>query len=124
MMERLGMTHARYTEAMLRTVREMGAYIVIAPGLAMPHARPEDGARRVGTVILTLAEPVAFGNPDYDPVRVVVFLCAVDKVQHLKVLSDLMVLFEDEDFCEEIRAQKSETDALAYVLQKLDHSAS
>ncbi|BEU88103.1 BglG family transcription antiterminator [Selenomonas sp. TAMA-11512] len=120
MMERLGMTEARYTESMLRTVKEMGSYIVIAPGLAMPHARPEDGAKRVGSVIVTLAEPVTFGNPDYDPVRVVVFLCAVDKVQHLKVLSDLMVLFEDDDFCDEICAQRTEKEALGYVLKKLE----
>ena len=124
MMQCLGMVEGRYTEAMLRTVREMGAYIVIAPGLAMPHARPEDGAKRVGSVILTLAEPVAFGNPDYDPVRVVVFLCAVDKVQHLKVLSDLMVLFEDDAFCAEICAQRSEAEAHDYVLKKLDSNAS
>lgn len=119
MMQRLGMVEERYTEAMLRTVREMGAYIVIAPGLAMPHARPEDGARRVGTVILTLEHPVPFGNADYDPVRVVVFLCAVDKVQHLKVLSDLMALFEDDGFCDEICALHTEQEAHAYVIRKL-----
>lgn len=119
MMQRLGMAEERYTEAMLRTVREMGPYIVIAPGLAMPHARPEDGAKRVGVAILTLEDPIPFGNPDYDPVRVVVFLCAVDKVQHLKVLSDLMVLFEDEGFCDGICARRTEKEAHAYVLGKL-----
>jgi mannitol operon transcriptional antiterminator len=35
----------RYVEAMVSNVREMGPYIVIAPGVAMPHARPEDGVK-------------------------------------------------------------------------------
>ncbi len=43
-----GFTEPSYTEAMVEVVREMGPYIVLAPGLAMPHARPEHGAKRVG----------------------------------------------------------------------------
>ena len=39
-----GFTDPSYTEAMVEVVREMGPYIVLAPGLAMPHARPEHGA--------------------------------------------------------------------------------
>ena len=33
-----GFTEPSYTEAMVEVVREMGPYIVLAPGLAMPHA--------------------------------------------------------------------------------------
>ena len=32
----------RYVEAMLRAVRELGPYMVIAPQVAVPHARAED----------------------------------------------------------------------------------
>ena len=38
-----GFTEPTYTEAMIDVVRDMGPYIVLAPGLAMPHARPEMG---------------------------------------------------------------------------------
>lgn len=38
-----GFTDPTYTEAMIDVVRDMGPYIVLAPGLAMPHARPEMG---------------------------------------------------------------------------------
>ena len=47
-------TEPTYTEAMIDVVRDMGPYIVLAPGLAMPHARPEMGAKQVGTALVTL----------------------------------------------------------------------
>ena len=33
-----------YAEAMVRSVEQHGPYIVVDEGLALPHARPEDGA--------------------------------------------------------------------------------
>jgi PTS system ascorbate-specific IIA component len=42
-----GAAEEGYVSAMVRTVEELGAYAVIAPGVAaIPHARPEDGAKR------------------------------------------------------------------------------
>ncbi|MGL4337170.1 MAG: PTS sugar transporter subunit IIA, partial [Turicibacter sp.] len=38
----------RYIDGMISTVKEMGPYIVMVPGVAMPHARPEAGALGVG----------------------------------------------------------------------------
>ena len=75
-----GFTDPSYTEAMVEVVREMGPYIVLAPGLAMPHARPEHGAKRVGTALVTLEKPLNFGSPDNDPVSVALFLCAPNRM--------------------------------------------
>ena len=35
---------AAYKEAIIANVEELGPYICIAPHVAMPHARPEQGA--------------------------------------------------------------------------------
>lgn len=109
----------RYTEAMVNTVKQMGPYIVIVPGIAMPHARPEDGAKKVGMAIVTLEKPVEFGNAENDPVTVAVFLCAVDKVTHLRALADLMELLEDENFKAAAEAAGSEAELLQYIQNKL-----
>jgi len=53
-----------YVDAMVKNVKEMGPYIVIAPGVAMPHARPEDGVKRVCMSLVTLEEPVVFDNKE------------------------------------------------------------
>jgi PTS system ascorbate-specific IIA component len=41
-----GAAEEGYVSAMVRTVEELGAYAVITPRVAIPHARPEDGAKR------------------------------------------------------------------------------
>ena len=93
-----GFTDPTYTEAMIDVVRDMGPYIVLAPGLAMPHARPEMGAKQVGTALVTLEKPIDFGSPENDPVSVAVFLCAPNKEEHIQLLTDIATLFEDEEF--------------------------
>lgn len=40
-------TEKQYIDAMIDNVKKMGQYIVIAPGLAMPHARPEYGVKKL-----------------------------------------------------------------------------
>jgi transcriptional antiterminator/mannitol/fructose-specific phosphotransferase system IIA component (Ntr-type) len=101
-----GFVEPRYVDAMVRTVREMGPYIVIAPGIAMPHARPEDGVKQVCMSLITLKEPVEFGNIDNDPVKTVICLGAVDNSTHLKALSDLMNLLNDDIKLDSIRKSK------------------
>ena len=112
-----GFTTDAYTDQMIETVEKMGPYIVIAPGIAMPHARPEDGALQVGVTVVALAEPVNFGNAENDPVSVAVFLCAVDKTAHLQVLSDLMGLFEDEHFVDVASKAQSDEELYQYIME-------
>jgi len=84
-----------YTDAMIALVEEHGPYIVISPGLAFAHARPGAAVRRDGLSIVTLAEPVAFGHPHNDPVRVVLGL-AVDGVgSHLESIGEIANTFND-----------------------------
>lgn len=79
-----------YVDAMIRTTEENGPYVVLAPGLAVPHAAPEDGARRIGMNLIRLAEPVYFGLPEHDPVEFVCALSAVDRRMHLRAFFNLV----------------------------------
>lgn len=97
-----GFAEPQYVDAMINIVKETGPYIVVAPGIAMPHARPEAGARKIGMSLITLKNPVNFGNKENDPVKVVVSLCAIDHSSHLKALSELMELLEDNKFVEAV----------------------
>ncbi|MEY8355424.1 BglG family transcription antiterminator [Lachnospiraceae bacterium 54-53] len=91
-----GLADASYIQAMLKNVEVNGTYIVISPGIAMPHARPEEGALDIGLSIVTLKEPVVFGHPKNDPVKIVVGLCAIDHQSHLKALTELADILMDE----------------------------
>ncbi len=84
-----GATEPRYIDGMIRVAHEFGPYIVIAPGFAMPHARPEDGVIRTSMSMITLSEPLNFGNEDNDPVRVVLALAAANHDDHVGALAQL-----------------------------------
>src|SRR5690606_18068053 len=78
-----GATTPRYADEMIRMIQENGPYVVIAPGLALAHARPGPEVLADGLAVVTLKNPVAFGHPHNDPVRVVVGLSAVRPETHL-----------------------------------------
>jgi len=43
-----------YIEAMINVVKEYGAYIVVGKGVALAHARPEEGVNKLGLSVMTL----------------------------------------------------------------------
>jgi mannitol/fructose-specific phosphotransferase system IIA component (Ntr-type) len=86
----------RYIEAMLKAVEDMGPYMVIAPGIALAHARPEDGVLKVGISLVNLATPVEFGADENDPVYLVIAFGGIDHSSHIQVLSDLAEFLSDE----------------------------
>ena len=117
-----GFIEPTYTEAMIDVVRDMGPYIVLAPGLAMPHARPEMGAKQVGAALVTLEKPIDFGSPENDPVSVAVFLCAPNKDEHIQLLTDIATLFEDEEFLDAAVNFESIEDVQSFLAEHLDEA--
>ena len=115
-----GFTDPTYTEAMIDVVRDMGPYIVLAPGLVMPHARPEMGAKQVGAALVTLEKPIDFGSPENDPVSVAIFLCAPNKDEHIQLLTDIATLFEDEEFLDAAVNFESIEDVQSFLAEHLD----
>ncbi|MCJ7841296.1 PTS sugar transporter subunit IIA [Lederbergia sp. NSJ-179] len=97
-----GAIEERYIYAMIKSVEEFGPYIVVGKHLALSHARPEDGVNKLGVSVMTLKEPVNFGNPDNDPVKIVFCLAAVDSYSHLNVMKSLIELINDEKKLEQL----------------------
>lgn len=90
-----GSTTSEYTTEMITAVEEMGPYIVIAPGVALAHGRPSLAVVEPGLAWITLAEPVAFGHEDNDPVRLVIAMAVPDKTGHVRTLASLADLLSD-----------------------------
>jgi len=110
-----GAVNERYVQRMVDIVDELGSYIVLVPGLAMPHARPEDGARRVAVSIVTLKEGVYFPGREDSPVFVLVGLSAVDSESHLKVLSQLAELLSDQGLISRLRDVETYEELVALI---------
>jgi PTS system ascorbate-specific IIA component len=92
-----GRVTAAYVEQMLAAVEEFGPYIVIAPGIALAHARPSAAVLETGLSLAVLAAPIEFGSHN-DPVRLVFGLAALDHESHIGVLAALAERLSDEDF--------------------------
>ena len=105
----------RYIDSMIDTVNNMGPYIVMAKGIAMPHSRTEHGAKETSLSIITLKEPVEFGNEDFDPVTMVIGLSSVDSKSHLELLSDLSNIMDDEELIEKVKCCKSKNELITLI---------
>ncbi|MBM7630985.1 BglG family transcription antiterminator [Geomicrobium sediminis] len=108
--------HQEYIDAMIANVVTNGPYIVIAPNIAMPHARPEEGVVQLGMSILKTDEPVHFSEEEKHDARIIIVLAAVDNETHLKALSQLSELLSEEENTEEILASTTVSE-IAHVIQ-------
>ncbi|QZN95745.1 PTS ascorbate transporter subunit IIA [Symbiopectobacterium purcellii] len=106
----------RYYQAILDGVERFGTYFVIAPGLAMPHGRPEEGVKKTGFALVTLKTPLPFNHEDNDPVDLLITLAAEDATAHQEVgIMQIVNLFEDEANFDRLRACRTEQDVLDLI---------
>lgn len=112
---RSGAVEPRYIEGMIQMVKDIGPYIVIAPGVALPHARPEDGVKRPCMSLVTLDPPVRFGNEYNDPVTLVVAFGTPDKEGHIEALAELARLIGDAKVLARMKEASSSEELLLLV---------
>ncbi|MCI1894683.1 MAG: PTS sugar transporter subunit IIA [Lactobacillus sp.] len=88
-----GFATPAYTQAMLTSFQTNGAYFVIAPGIAMPHARPESGVLVNGISLLTLQTPLDFGNAANGPADLIIGLAATGADRHIQLIQAVAQAF-------------------------------
>lgn len=115
----LGAATLDYVERAVALVREQGPYMVLAPGLALVHARPEDGGLALGLAVLALARPVPFGHPENDPVDLVLAFASPDARSHLELLARLARALQ-KGLDRALRRSASEGEMLEHLRVALD----
>lgn len=106
-----------YVTAMINNVLEFGPYIVVAPRIALAHARPEQGVNHLGMSLLCLKESVSFSNNTRHDVKLIIVLAASDSETHLKTLSQLAGLLSDEDGIQAILEADDPMQILPFIKQ-------
>jgi PTS system ascorbate-specific IIA component len=101
-----------YADEMIRMIDEHGPYVVIAPGLALAHARPGPEVLADGLAVVTLATPVAFGHPHNDPVSVVLGLAISSAAAHLESVAQLANVFNDSTAIADLARATTTTEVL------------
>jgi PTS system ascorbate-specific IIA component len=104
---RAGAAEPGYADEMVRMIDEHGPYVVIAPGLALAHARPGPEVLGDGLAVVTLSTPVDFGHPHNDPVQVVLALAVHSPEHHLGMVAELANLFNASDAVERLAAAQT-----------------
>lgn len=114
-----GTIEPRYYDNIISKIKEMGPYIILAPGLAMPHARPEEGVIKTSFALVTLETPIYFDGED-EPVDVLLTLAGSDSDQHMQGLMEITQVLDDPDSdtgvdLDKIRRCKTAEDVYAVI---------
>lgn len=104
-----------YIDGAIENVKELGPYIVITKGIALPHATNKVGVNRTAMSLITLKNPVNFGNKNNDPVDTVFMLATTDSTSHLGALQDLSEFLGDEEFLNILRHDTTIEKILAFI---------
>ncbi|MFC0270504.1 BglG family transcription antiterminator [Metabacillus herbersteinensis] len=113
-----GRVESSYIEAMVKKVKENGTYIYIGKGIAIPHARPEDGVNQVGMSLLRVSRPVYLLDDENYPVELFICLAAIDSQTHLKALSQLTTLLSNNEAIETLKEMQSPEELHAFIKNK------
>ncbi len=115
LLKEAGMVEDEYKEKMLDKIKANGPYIVIASGLAIPHARPEAGVIKDAVSILTLKDSVQFGHPEYDPVDIIITFAAKDIVAHNNLTKLIAEFLDSEKNLEVLRSAQDKKEILDLI---------
>jgi mannitol operon transcriptional antiterminator len=87
-----GYCENRYIDAMIRQIDTYGSYVVLQGGVAIPHARPNDGVIKPGMSLVKLARPVAFPGMGSHQVNTIIALALPERIEprQLGFLRDLV----------------------------------
>lgn len=112
-----GKVEQSYLEAIKTKHREIGAYYVLAPKIAMPHARPEDGVNEASLQVTVFKNGVNLESEDNGDVYFSVTLAAMDSDSHIQTIVALSELFQNDEDVDAIIAAESEAQ-IADILKK------
>ena len=95
------------------------ARFVIMPGIALPHATPETDVNKYGISIVTLSDPISFGE-NKDPISIILCLAAKEDRKHIAAMKELVELLQKPNFVERINELNSSEQLYHYLVGDLE----
>lgn len=108
-----GQIKQSYIDGMIESVKEHGPYIVIAPNIAIPHARPETGSVEIGYSIMVLKKPVSFTEDGQNDAALFIALSCVDSDRHIEMLQSIVMVISEQEQQDAILAASTKEEILA-----------
>jgi len=103
-----------YADEIIACVEKHGPYIVIIPGIALPHSMEgAKGVNKTAIGFMKLEQPVSFDDSDPEKTATVLFTLASENHDaHLANMSQLFTMLSDDDLIEELFKVKGPEDLL------------
>jgi ascorbate PTS system EIIA or EIIAB component len=111
-----GAISQQYIDVIIQQKQDIGPYFVIAPRIAMPHARPEQGAQKLGLSIVKLGQAVKFDADENDPVDAIFMFSAPDSNSHIEMISQLAEVLSDDETMGRLFNSRSKEELSAILL--------
>ncbi|MFU7517529.1 BglG family transcription antiterminator [Clostridium sp. HCS.1] len=85
-----------YVDAMIENINNLGAYIVVDDGIAIPHARPDNYVKNFGITINTFSKHITIGS--HNNIRIFITIASTNNEDHIELITQIMKLIENESF--------------------------
>ncbi len=109
-----GVADERYEEAIIACIQKHGPYVVILPGVCLPHST-ENAEGALGTAIgfMRCSQPVSFaeGNPDKDA-QIFFTLVSTNPDEHMENMQKLYGILTNSELVEKLKAVSSPEELL------------
>ena len=100
-----GIISENYQNKMITNIEEMGPYVVLSKDIAMPHARPEDGANKSAISVLKVNNRVKFD--ENKNVNIIIALACSSDEDHIKTLQYVSKTLSDQNNYKEFVESKN-----------------
>lgn len=119
-LEEYGYVTRNYKTAIRQNILDFGPGMVMFPGTLVAHASPVNGCKRLGFGFMTLAEPVSFNTPNYDPVRIVFTLSVLDDTDYMNAVVQLFQMLSEKQLRERLFSVQSKEQVIQIIKDHLN----
>ena len=108
----------RYIKAIIDKVEAFCPYIDLGLGIALPHARPEEGVKKLGMSFLRCEHPVKLMDDVKHEIKLFIVLAAIDNETHLRALSTLTKILSNKERLSQLLAATDAAEVEQILLEE------
>lgn len=100
LLEAGGFINGGYVEKIIADSEPLHFYYVVGPNIAMPHARPEFGAKKTGLALVTCPDGILFADHEFNPVHVIFMISVLETDGHIDFIMKMAEILQNRPFIE------------------------
>lgn len=113
-----GYVKKSYSQSLISSFERFGSYMIIADGVAIPHAKNENNVFKTGMALLTLKNEVY--APDGRALKMILAFASLDNAEHLEALTQFYNLITDCNFKNAASNMECPKDVRQFIKDHID----